>query len=70
MIFALTQLNPTIGDFHANGEKIKQWAAKAAAAGATLAIFPELALSCYPPQDYLEHPAFLKQQDAVLEDLK
>ncbi len=70
MIFALIQLNPTIGDFHANGEKIKQWTAKAAAAGATLAIFPELALSGYPPQDYLEHPAFLKQQDAVLEDLQ
>ncbi len=34
--------------------------------GAELAIFPELALCGYPPMDYLEHPAFLSQQDVHL----
>ena len=66
---ALIQLNPTIGDFKANGDKIMHWSLQAAEAGAELAIFPELALSGYPPQDYLEHPSFIEQQDQVLQRL-
>ncbi|MEN8140187.1 MAG: NAD+ synthase [Thermodesulfobacteriota bacterium] len=69
MKIALIQLNPTIGAFKANGAKIVEWSARAAEAGAELCVFPELAISGYPPQDYLEHGDFLAQQDQVLDEI-
>ncbi len=63
MKIALIQYNPVIGDFAANTAKITGWLEKAKAAGCQLAILPELALSGYPPQDLLERPAFLDDQD-------
>lgn len=69
MKIALIQINPIIGDFSANGRTIKEWAAKAIHQGADLIVFPELALCGYPPQDYLEHPEFVHQQDALLREL-
>ena len=70
MKIALLQLNPVIGDFTANTNAILHWAARAAASGARLAILPELAVSGYPPQDYLEQGAFLDQQDAAIARLQ
>lgn len=67
MKIALIQLNPTIGAFQSNAEKILAWVNKAALAGAELAVLPELSLSGYPPQDYLEHEAFLARQELALE---
>ncbi len=59
MRIALIQTNPLIGDFHRNLANIAVWTDKARAAGCALAIFPELAICGYPPQDLLERPAFL-----------
>ena len=42
-------------------------ARRAADAGAELAVFPELALVGYPPQDLLDRPAFLADADAALD---
>ena len=39
---------------------------EAKGSGCLLAVFPELSISGYPPQDYLEHGSFLKQHDAAL----
>ncbi|MEW6500780.1 MAG: NAD+ synthase [Thermodesulfobacteriota bacterium] len=69
MKIALVQLNPVIGDFRRNSEAIRQWAERARAAGCSLAVFPELALSGYPPQDLLERPAFLADHDRALRQL-
>ncbi|MDA3831955.1 MAG: NAD+ synthase [Spirochaetales bacterium] len=69
MKIALIQLNPTIGDFTHNGLAIKEWADKAIALGAEFLVFPELALCGYPPQDYLEHPDFIRAQNRLLHEL-
>ncbi|MFA7346394.1 MAG: NAD+ synthase [Desulfurivibrionaceae bacterium] len=63
MKIALIQYNPVIGDFNRNLASITAWLEKAKAADCRLAILPELALSGYPPQDLLERPAFLDDQD-------
>lgn len=66
---ALVQLNPVIGDFVKNCQKIKLWSEKAKACGCELAIFPELAISGYPPQDLLERKSFLAAHDAAIDTL-
>ncbi len=62
MKMALIQTNPTVGDFDGNLQAILSWAERAREAGCGLAIFPELALSGYPPLDLLERPAFIDRQ--------
>jgi len=56
---ALAQINPTVGDFTGNTQKILEFAARAAEQGAELAVFPELCVCGYPPADFLEKTAFL-----------
>lgn len=69
MKIAMIQANPVIGDFEANTARILQYITQAQRAGCALAVLPELAVSGYPPQDYLEHEAFLARQDQALERL-
>jgi NAD+ synthase (glutamine-hydrolysing) len=66
---ALGQINPTIGDFDGNRRLVWDGALEAERRGADLAIFPELALSGYPPRDLLERPAFLDAARASLDGL-
>ena len=58
MNIALAQINPSIGDLHSNQKKIAAGIQKAKSA--QLVIFPEMALTGYPPLDLLKHPPFLK----------
>jgi NAD+ synthase len=60
--FALAQINPTVGDIAGNAAKIAAARADSARLGADLAIFPELCLVGYPPEDLVLKPAF---QDAA-----
>lgn len=60
MKLALIQLNPTIGDIAGNAAKMAEWSAKAEAAGAEMVVFPELALTGYPPRDLLLQEEFLE----------
>lgn len=69
MKIALVQINPIIGDFAYNSKKIVSWAHKARDKGCDLAIFPELALCGYPPQDLLERSPFIADHDKALQDL-
>lgn len=69
MKIGLVQYNPIIGDFNHNCQKILSWAQKAEAAGCSLVIFPELAVSGYPPQDLLERPIFIDEHDKALQSL-
>jgi NAD+ synthetase len=59
MKIALAQLNPIIGDFAGNARKIIDGACKAQSLGCDLVIFPELAVSGYPPRDLLEKRDFI-----------
>src|SRR5580704_11802883 len=67
MIIALAQFNPTIGDFEGNSARILELAHEAQSRGAELAVFSELCLCGYPPQDLTERPAFdeLNQKELV-----
>ncbi len=60
MKIALAQINVTIGDFAGVLETIESCVARAEDAGATMVIFPELALTGYPPRDLLEDPDFIR----------
>ncbi len=59
MKIALAQVNPTIGDFEGNTEKIIIFAQKARDLSCDLVCFSELAISGYPPRDLLERPDFV-----------
>src|ERR1700722_6171382 len=69
MKIALAQFNPTIGDFQGNSARILELAIQAKSGGADLAVFPELCLCGYPPQDLIERPAFAERSRAELEKL-
>ena len=69
MKIGLVQINPVIGDFAHNSEQVVSWAEKAREKGCDLAIFSELALCGYPPQDLLERPAFIVEHDKALREL-
>lgn len=58
MKLALAQFNPTIGDFPGNSARILEMAREAQSLGADLAVFSELCLCGYPPQDLIERPDF------------
>jgi NAD+ synthetase len=66
---ALAQINPTVGDFAGNVEKIVVASRRAAALGARLAVFSELAICGYPPADFLEKPSFLARCRSAVEEL-
>ena len=63
MKIALGQINPTVGDFEGNSAKIIQYSERARQAGASLVIFPELAICGYPPRDLVEKPSFVAHND-------
>lgn len=67
MKIALIQTNPVIGDFVRNSAMILAGIERARDKGCGLAIFPELALCGYPPQDLLERSAFIEAHDRALE---
>lgn len=69
MKIALVQINPHIGNFSRNCGKIIQATAQARENGCDLAIFPEMAISGYPPQDLLERPSFIEDHDRALQQM-
>ena len=69
MRIALCQINTVVGDLAGNVALMLRDAERAAAAGADLAVFPELSVTGYPPQDLLDRPAFLDDVEAAVRDL-
>ncbi len=63
------QLNPLVGDFRGNTKAILAAARTAGEHGAALAMFPELAIPGYPPQDLIEDDNFLKSAEAALQSV-
>ena len=66
MKIALAQFNPTVGDFAGNSARIIELACEAKKRGADLAVFSELCLCGYPPQDLVERPAFAERNATEL----
>ncbi len=66
---ALAQLDLTVGDLSGNAERIGRAYEEAAGAGADLVVFPELAVTGYPPEDLLLKPAFVAGAAEVLDKL-
>jgi len=56
---ALAQINCTVGGVRDNAQKIIEFSRLAAAEGDKIAVFPELAVTGYPPEDLLLKPSFI-----------
>jgi NAD+ synthase (glutamine-hydrolysing) len=67
MRIALVQMNAIVGDIAGNEALIRRRLAEARDAGAQLVLFPELALTGYPPEDLLLKEHFLADAAAALE---
>ena len=66
---ALAQFDFLVGDVQGNLRKARQWVNAAREAGADLVLFPEMALTGYPPEDLLLRPGFLDQCRRALDQL-
>ncbi|MGD0910553.1 MAG: NAD+ synthase [Terracidiphilus sp.] len=69
MRIALAQIDPTVGDFTGNLEKIIAASRRAAEVGARLTVFSELAICGYPPADFVEKPSFLSRCGTAVDEL-
>jgi NAD+ synthase (glutamine-hydrolysing) len=66
---ALAQIDCVVGDIDGNAQKIRSYAERARDEGAHLVVFPELALTGYPPEDLLLKTHFVDAAGAALEEL-
>jgi NAD+ synthase (glutamine-hydrolysing) len=57
---AACQINTVVGDLDGNVGRVLGALAEADGAGADLAVFPELTVTGYPPEDLLGRPAFVE----------
>ena len=66
---AACQINNVVGDLDGNVDCILAALERADAAGCDVAVFPELAITGYPPEDLLLKPAFVADNQAALAKL-
>src|SRR5437867_8778374 len=66
---ALAQINTTVGELRGNAAKILRFYEDAARRGAQLVVFPELAVTGYPPRDLVTKKRFVVDNLATLEQL-
>ncbi|HUS19496.1 MAG TPA: nitrilase-related carbon-nitrogen hydrolase, partial [Terriglobales bacterium] len=69
MKIALGQINPTVGDFSGNSQKIIEFSKRALDQGAHLIAFPELCVCGYPARDMVERPAFVARNQETVEKI-
>ncbi len=69
MRLALAQINAVVGDLDGNRERILSGLADARSEGAELVLFPELAVTGYPPEDLLLRPAFVRAAEESLREI-
>lgn len=69
MRIALAQINPILGDFRYNQEKILNFITRAKEKKAELVVFPEASLFGYHPFDLLERELIVEQQTKMLKEL-
>jgi NAD+ synthase (glutamine-hydrolysing) len=66
---AMAQVNSIVGDLEGNVAKIRRFLAEAEKRGADLVVFPELAVTGYPPQDLLLENGFVEKNKRALEEM-
>ncbi len=64
---ALAQINPTVGDLEGNRHTITAYLDRARQLEADIVVFPEMAITGYPPEDLLLKPDFVNAALASLE---
>jgi NAD+ synthase (glutamine-hydrolysing) len=64
---AACQINTVVGDLEGNARRILDTLGEAERADADLAVFPELTVTGYPPEDLLSRPAFIADNQAVFD---
>src|SRR3954467_15548056 len=69
MRLALAQIDTTVGDLDGNRATILDRLGEARDAGADLVLFPELAVTSYPPEDLLLRPAFIRAARRSLDEI-
>jgi NAD+ synthase (glutamine-hydrolysing) len=67
MRIALCQMNSVVGDIAGNEQRVREGIATARDGGARLVLFPELAITGYPPEDLLLKEHFLADARAAVE---
>src|SRR3954452_4789771 len=67
MRLALAQINPVVGDLDGNRKLILDRLEAARTHGADLILFPELAVTGYPPEDLLLRPGFVRAAESCVE---
>ena len=69
MKIGLAQINPTVGALQVNRDKIAHFIQQAEAQQLDLLLFPELALTGYPPEDLLFRQGFVERAEQMVEEL-
>ena len=64
---AMVQMNPTLGDLEGNTRSICGWLKEARKARIDAIVFPELAVTGYPPEDLLLKPRFLRDAGRMID---
>jgi NAD+ synthase (glutamine-hydrolysing) len=69
MRLALAQINSVVGDVDGNAARVIEWIGHAREAKADLALFPELVVTGYPPEDLLLRPGFVRAARRAVEEI-
>lgn len=69
MRVGVAQMNPHVGDLAGNARKIAAWIGESTRAGCDVVVFPELALTGYPPEDLVYKSGFIDDVRRTLDDL-
>ena len=69
MRVALAQMNAVVGDLDGNRSRILDGVQEARSLGSDLIVFPELAVTGYPPEDLLLRPGFVRAARSSVEEI-
>jgi NAD+ synthase (glutamine-hydrolysing) len=67
---ACAQINTTVGDFKNNAEKIIYYIDEARTKNADIVLFPECAITGYPPEDLIHKKDFIKRNEEMINRIK
>jgi NAD+ synthase (glutamine-hydrolysing) len=69
MRLALAQINSVVGDIDGNAARIVDWLQQARTSNADVVLFPELAVTGYPPEDLLLRPGFVRAARRAVDEI-